>query len=210
MSSVHSNNCYWLRWLLSLKHYWSDHSSSTSLISRQCGECEGVRLEPGPAWVLSNIFMLQLHFFRNYWSFWVTFRLSWAQFFPQHSPHNLSHLSLGWDDTSKPSLEDVTLNISPLGTKVIFDWSLLLKCLIATGPFCKNAWSGLVAIREKWSIGTGRYGVCGRNERKIVERDQSRTGIFTKATSRHQAFLWTGPVAITNNYLELYPRQMYI
>ena len=85
MSSVHSNNCYWLRWLLSLKHYWSDHSSSTSLISRQCGECEGVRLEPGPAWVLSNIFMLQLHFFRNYWSFWVTFRLSWAQFFPQHS-----------------------------------------------------------------------------------------------------------------------------
>jgi len=53
----------------------------------------------------------------------------------------------------------------------------------------KNGRSGLVAIREKWSIGTGRYGVCGRNERKIVERDQSRTGIFTKATSRHQAFL---------------------
>ena len=119
MSSVHSNNCYWLRWLLSLKHYWSDHSTSTSLISRQCGECEGVRLEPGPAWVLSNIFMLQLHFFRNYWSFWVTFRLSWAQFFPQHSPPNLSLLSWDWEDTSKPSLDDVTLNISPLGTNVI-------------------------------------------------------------------------------------------
>ena len=60
MSSVHSNNCYWLRWLLSLKHYWSsesDHSSSTSLISGQRGECEGVRPEPGPAWVLSNIIM---------------------------------------------------------------------------------------------------------------------------------------------------------
>ena len=174
MSSVHSNNCYWLRWLLSLKHYWSDHSSSTSLISRQCGECEGVRLEPGPAWVLSNIFMLQLHFFRNYWSFWVTFRLSWAQFFPQHSPHNLSHLSLGWEDTSKPSLEDVTLNISPLGTKVIFDWSLLLKCLIATGPFCKNAWSGLVAMV---------YVVATR-------------GKLLKGTSREEAFLQKRPVAI--------------
>ena len=122
MSSVHSNNCYWLRWLLSLKHYWyseSDHSSSTSLISRQRGECEGVRLEPGPAWVLSNIIMLRIRFFINYWRLGVTFRLSWSQFFPQHSPHNLSLLSLGWGDTSKPSLEDVTLNISPLGTNVI-------------------------------------------------------------------------------------------
>ena len=187
MSSVHSNNCYWLRWLLSLKHYWyseSDHSSSTSLISRQRGECEGVRLEPGPAWVLSNIFMLQLHFFRNYWSFWVTFRLSWAQFFPQHSPHNLSHFSLGWDDTSKPSLEDVTLNISPLGTKVIFDWSLLLKCLIATGRY-----QGKMVDRDwsLWCMWSQREENCWKGpvaNRHFYKSDQSPSSIFVNGTSR--------------------------
>ena len=79
------------------------------------------------------------------------------------------------------------------------------KCVIATGlfhknttgRFCKNEWSRLVVIREKWLIGTGSDGIYGGDERKIAERDQSQTLIFAKATSQDPAFLWTGLVAIS-------------
>ena len=80
----------------------------------------------------------------------------------------------------------MTLNISPLGTKVIFDWSLLLKCLIATGRY-----QGKMLDRD-WSL-SGKNGRSGLVAMVYVVATR---GKLLKGTSREQAFLQKRPVAI--------------